>query len=218
MITDTEVGEVFSFVIQELVRLQRLGPNVLKELKGLEFTCTLHDAEGHMRLIGRPAYERLRELTERAVEQSAHRRRLDPQRAFDCVRTGFGRDYIRPDFKGCPDAEDLQALRRWIDEAAADCRPLTHFVPCHIRLKAERFVVGPVIFAARETVIGEVEAKLARWVAEGGEDRDWREKDADRQLEYLSAFSDVARVSVERCDPRWKPTAQSRAQTVHSVQ
>lgn len=196
-----EVGETFSFVAKEMLRLQRLGLDVVKELQGLDFVCSIHDSDRRMRFIGRPAYDRLRDLTLRAIDQSAYRGCIDHSRAFGCVRTGFGRDYIRPGFTGTTDAEDLTNLLGWIDEAAEDCTSLTHFVPCQIRLpKGERFVVGPVTFEPRETVMGVVEAKLADWDAGRGDEDKWRAKDCKTALEYLGSFTDVARVTVPRCD------------------
>ncbi|PVM90709.1 hypothetical protein DDF67_09800 [Caulobacter endophyticus] len=201
-VTAKAVGEVFSFVIEELTRLQRLGAAVTKELKGLEFTCMLHDVEGRMRLIGRPAYDRLRGLVVDAVGQSEHRGCLDLDRTFRVVRAGFGRDILRADFKGTTDAEDLALLQGWIEEAAAECRPLTHYIPCHIRLPQEQtFVVGPVTFTPKALAIAEVEASLAQWAAGEDDDAAWREKDRRTTLDYLEAFSDVARVTVQRCDP-----------------
>ena len=184
-----------------MLRLQRLGPDVVKELQGLDFVCSIYDSDRRMRLIGRAAYDRLRDLTVRAIDQSAYRGCIDHSRAFGYVRKAFGRDYLRPGFSGTTDAEDLAHFLRWIDEAAEDCTSLTHFVPCQIRLpKGERFVVGPVSFEPRETVMAELTAQLAEWDAGRGDDDEWRSKDCRTALDYLSSFTDVARVTVPRCD------------------
>lgn len=201
MISEQEVGETISFVAQEMLRLQRLGTGIKEELSGLDFLCSIYDSERRMRLIGRPAYERLRELTHKAVHESEYRGRLDLQRTFQCVRNGFGRDYIRPDFPGSTDADDLQYFLKWIDEAASECKSLTHYIPCHIRVpKGERFVVGPVTFEARDTGLAEIEAKLNQWVVAQGESDVWRAKDRDTVLEYVGSFSDVACITIHRCD------------------
>lgn len=38
-VTPQEVGETFSFVIHELIRLQKLGRDVVKTLKGLDVSA-----------------------------------------------------------------------------------------------------------------------------------------------------------------------------------
>ncbi len=201
-ITPKEVGEVFSFLITEMIRLQRLGLGVREELKGLDFLCSIYDADRRMRLIGRPAYERLRDLTTRMVDQSLYRGRLDLDRTFTCVRTGFGRDYIRPDFKATTDEEDLRNLLRWLDEAGQACRALVHYVPCQIRLpEGETFTVGPVTIQPAEPVLQRLRSELAAEETIAGDDAQWRAKENRRALTYLASFSDVAVVRIAECDP-----------------
>lgn len=201
-VTAREVGETFSFVVGELIRLQRLGPDVVEELKGLDFLCSIYDPDRRMRLIGRPAYDRLRDLTTRMVDQSPYRGRLDLDRTFGCVRTGFGRDYIRPDFRGTTDEEDLQNLQRWLDEAAVKCCALTHYVPCQVRLpEEERFVVGPVTLEPAKPSLELLRARLARETPPRGDEETWRLRENERALTYLDAFTDLASVRVPDCDP-----------------
>ena len=201
-VTPQEVGETFSFVIHELIRLQKLGRDVVKTLKGLDVFCSIYDAERRMRFIGRPAYERLRDLTIRIVDQSPYRGRLEIDRTFGCVRTGFGRDYIRADFRATSDEEDLQTLLRWLDEAAAECRDLTHFVPCQVRLPPnEQFIVGPVTLEPAQPALERLRADLARETAPTCDDENWRASENERALAYLTAFTDLASVPVPGCDP-----------------
>lgn len=186
----------------ELIRLQGLGLGVREELKGLDFLCSIYDADLRMRLVGRPAYERLRDLTTRMVDQSRYRGRLDLDRTFTCVRTGFGRDYIRPDFKGTTDEEDLQNLLRWLDEAGRAARTLVHYVPCQIRLpEGEAVTVGPVTIQPAEPVLQWLRSELSAEEPDADDDARCRAKENRRALTYLSSFSDVAMVCIAECDP-----------------
>lgn len=201
-VTPEDVGEVFSFLFTEIVRLQRLGLGVRDELQGLDFLCSIYDSDRRMRLVGRPAYERLRDLTNRIVDQTDYRGRLDLDRTFTCVRTGFGRDYIRPDFEATTDEEDFENLLRWIEEAAQGCRTLTHYVPMQMGLpEGETFTVGPVTVEPSLAVLERLRRELSAEEPVVGDDARWRAKENRRALTYLASFSDIATVRIVGCDP-----------------
>lgn len=201
-VTPEDVGEVFSFLFAEIIRLQSLGIGVRDELQGLDFLCSIYDSDRRMRLVGRPAYERLRDLTNRIVDQTEYRGRLDLDRTFTCVRTGFGRDYIRPDFEASTDEEDFENLLRWIDEAGQACRTLTHYVPMQLRLpEGETFTVGPVSVQPSTSVLERLRKDLSAEDPPVGDDAKWRAKENRRALTYLGSFSDIATVRIVGCDP-----------------
>jgi hypothetical protein len=207
------VGQGFSFVMDEIGRLGAMGVGVMKHLEGLDFLCSIRGPDGRHFFTGRPAYNRLRELSTQALESSAHHRRISPDKAFQAVLEGFGRTYARKDFGGSTDAEDLRNLRGWIDEAAIACVTLTHVIPCRIGLpEGQSFTLGPVTITAGATAVGSIEPRLKAWaddrLTEPGKDRTW---DVDNTLSYLKAFQDLASVTIDGCDPAMSKRAATEA-------
>lgn len=203
MPTDTEVGEVFTFVMEEAIRLARLGADIIHEMEGMDFLCALQSADRGLRPIGRPAYDRLRDITNLALEASAHYRRVDPDSAFGKVKSGFARVYFDPSFRGSTDAEDLANLQSWIAEASERCVTLSHVIPCHIGIpRGVKVAIGPVTFESRADAVESMEPKLKAWVEAEPSKGKSRRRDVRETVAYLAAFQDVAHVVVSDCDSK----------------
>ena len=188
--------------MEEIARHAAMGREVINHLEGLDFLCSVNGSDGRMFLTGQEAYTRLRVLTELALTQSLHHRRVSPDKAFRTVLDSFGRTYVRKDFAGTADVEDWANLRGWIDEAAEACTTLTHVIPCRIGLPAgDSFTLGPVTITAGVAAVAEIEPRLKAWVAEESAVGDKNLTiDVNNTLGYLRGFQDLAVVTIENCD------------------
>lgn len=198
-----ETEDVFNFVMSEIVRFAQMS---IEEMKGLGLSDFLGPKvigfDGRARTLGQAASQRLRELTERAIDDSAFRRRLDPKTAFDSVLKGYGTEYVRADRASSTAEEDRARLQNWIERAGENCKTLTHYVPCQIGMKGVgRVSLGPITFGPTEEAFERLalpfENSRAAADAESARRKDML---AEKCAAYLEAFSDVAEVTVPDCD------------------
>lgn len=200
------------FILGEVIRYAQMSwPEMKQHAKDIAFQ-NLEDVQGRKRPAGGRAIRRLEELTEQTLAASPFGRRLDLQRTLKLVRERFGPAILNPDRSDLSEGELRTLFEGWITEAAQDCLPRVHIMPCNLGLRgAEHLRIGPVTLHKRASFWPVFEAELEAYLAETepAEWKSYRPSAVEEARTYLSSFGELAEVAVPDCDG---PTSRAVAQ------
>src|SRR5262249_37511622 len=131
-----------------------------------------------------------------ALVESEWKDRMEAAAVQRQLREGFVRKFLKDGLS--IDLKNVEALlSEALSAAAAGCKILTHFIPCHVSSDAEpaRFEIGPVSFQPTAAFLTERQGDFDRYVQEGSRElvelrKKWGQKQqADEALHYGSCYS-----------------------------
>lgn len=192
--------------------------NQFNRVKGVkrpftEWLATLpHPSGKGSMLCGMDAYQRLRDMTERALAQSRiYAGKLEAGAVFSELQEITVQRFFR-EKRELNTKEADRAVSAAVKAAAKHRQTLTHFIPCHLVTgrNPDVFSMGPVLFHQRSSVLKNLQPALQRYIKDNDSDTQLRfaEALANDICRYYEAFDWVAEVTIEDCDG---PTSRKRA-------
>ena len=205
--------EAIDFILNEAIRFGQMDWEALKLVLQENAFCELNDAEGRKRIVGRKAYDLMRDLTDEARDVSPYSGRIGFERAFKAVRDVLGKRYIRRDIKVIDGEQVARDLADAMAEAGAECADRTYYLPCSVTVpKNKALRIGPVSIRPAKDMVAELGPRLeAQGRAEAAEVPGSTRDHISPIRDYYLAFPDVAEIRIPGCD---KPTSKELAFSV----
>jgi Apea-like HEPN len=209
-----------NFILEEVARFSAMTFGELQLNLGENGLFEITDAAGHRRIMGRTAWQALKDLSETTLAASHYRRRIDLERAFRSIKTTIGKRYIRAGLEVLDGGQIARDLDDALAEAAEDCATRTHFIPCSVILpEGLEIEFGPVRLRPTKAALADLKPDLETYIqADGAKSSSDRRDHAERATTYYEAFPDLVEVTVRDCDgPTSAAIALRTAQAVLNV-
>jgi hypothetical protein len=156
-------------ILADVIRYRRMPLSKLREKPKEDTLATIPHPNGRGALLcGGRANSKIWALARDALVESEWKDRMEAAAVQRQLREGFVRKFLKD---GLPiDLKNVEALlSEALSAAAAGCKILTHFVPCHVSSDAEpaTFEIGPVSFQPTAAFLTERQGDFDRYVQEG---------------------------------------------------
>ena len=151
-------------ILADVIRYRRMPLSKLRERPREDLLATIPHPSGRGSLLcGRRANSKIWALARDALVESEWKDRMEAPVVQRQLREGLLRKFLK---EGLPiDLKNIEALlSEALSAAAAGCKTLTHFIPCHVSSDAEpaAFAIGPVSFQPTVTFLTERQGDFDR--------------------------------------------------------